>query len=133
MKKRKRIFTGLIVVCATCLLSAASCSQSSPTPIGLTAGRTTAIVIAVVGLISSVIGGLSLRAAPRLRSGNGWAGAIVGLGMGLIAMVLSVVHLGSAGDFGTGGGRAGAIVALVLSLIGTSLGVLALARSRLAD
>jgi hypothetical protein len=100
--------------------------------IGITNGRARAIVAAVVGLISLVIGGLALaRSAGRIGNGNGRAGAIVALVLGLIGMVLSVVHLGSStGGFGTGSGRAGAIVALVLGLIGMNLGGLALARSR---
>jgi hypothetical protein len=100
--------------------------------VDVTAGRARAMVAAVVGLISVVIGGLALaRSAGRLGTGSGRAGAIVALVMGLIGMVLSVVHLGtSTGGFGTGSGRAGAIVALVLGLIGVNLGGLALARSR---
>jgi Family of unknown function (DUF6223) len=100
--------------------------------IGITNGRARAIVAAVVGLISLVVGGLALaRSAGRIGTGDGRAGAIVALVLGLIGMVLSVVHLGSStGGFGTGSGRAGAIVALVLGLIGMNLGGLALARSR---
>ena len=100
--------------------------------IGITSGRARAIVAAVVGLISLVVGGLALARSRRSRStGNGQAWAIVALVLGLIGLVLSVVHLGSStGGFGTGGGRAGAIVALVLGLIGMNLGGLALARSR---
>ena len=100
--------------------------------IGITNGRAKAIVAAVVGLISLVVGGLALaRSSGRIGAGNGRAGAIVALVLGLIGMVLSVVHLGnSTGGFGTGSGRAGAIVALVLGLIGMNLGGLALARSR---
>jgi hypothetical protein len=98
----------------------------------LTAGRARALVAAVVGLISLIIGGLALaRSAGRIGSGNGRAAGIVALILGLIGMVLSVVHLGtSTGGFGTGGGRAGAIVALVLGLLGMNLGWLALSRSR---
>ena len=100
--------------------------------IGITNGRARALVAAVVGLISLVIGGLALaRSAGRIGAGNGRAGAIVALALGLIGMVLSVAHLGSStGGFGSGGGRAGAIVALVLGLIGMNLSGLALARSR---
>jgi hypothetical protein len=100
--------------------------------IGITTGRARAIVAAVVGLISVVVGGVALaRSAGRIGAGIGRAGAIVALVLGLIGIVLSVVHLGSStGGFGTGGGRAGAIVALVLGLIGMNLGGLALARSR---
>jgi hypothetical protein len=100
--------------------------------IGITNGRARAIVAAVVGLISLVVGGLALaRSAGRIGNGGGRAGAIVALVLGLLGIVLSVVHLGtSTGGFGTGGGRAGAIVALVLGLLGLNLGGLALARSR---
>lgn len=98
----------------------------------VTSGRARAMVAAVVGLISLIIGGLALaRSAGRIGTGNGRAWAIIAFVLGLIGMVLSVVHLGSStGGFGTGGGRAGAIVALVLGLIGMNLGGLALARSR---
>jgi hypothetical protein len=100
--------------------------------IGITNARARALVAAVVGLISLVVGGLALASsAGRIGAGNGRAGAIVALALGLIGMVLSVAHLGSStGGFGTGGGRAGAIVALVLGQIGVNLGGLALARSR---
>jgi len=133
MKKRNGISTRLVTVCAACLILAASCSQSSQTPVGFTPGRTTAVLIAVAGLISSVIGVMSLRAARRTGAGKGLTGALVALLLGLIVIVLSVVHLGNSGGFGTGGGRAGAIVALVLGLTGTTLGGLALARARRTD
>ncbi|HEU4478663.1 MAG TPA: DUF6223 family protein [Pyrinomonadaceae bacterium] len=142
MKKGKRILIGLIAICAACVISVASCSQSpqisnkptfhtayfgvavDPPPGAITSGRARSLVAAMVGLISVIIGGLTLAR-------NGRAGAIVALALGLIGMVLSVVHLGmSTGGFGTGSGRAGAIVALVLGLIGMNLGGLALARSR---
>jgi catechol 2,3-dioxygenase-like lactoylglutathione lyase family enzyme len=99
---------------------------------GITNGRARALVAAVVGLISLVVGGLALaRSAGRIGAGNGRAGAIVALALGLIGMILSVAHLGSStGGFGTGSGRAGAIVALALGLIGMNLGGMALARSR---
>ena len=107
-------------------------AEPTPVPIGITPGRARALVAAVVGLLSLVVGGLALaRSAGRIGTGSGRAGAIVALVLGLIGMVLSVVHLGSStGGFGTGSGRAGAIVALVLGLIGMNLGGLALARSR---
>src|SRR5262245_48910421 len=100
--------------------------------IGITKGRARALVAAVVGLISLVVGGLALaRSAGRIGAGAGRAGAIVALALGLIGMVLSVAHLArSTGGFGTGSGRAGAIVALVLGLIGMNLGGMALSRSR---
>ncbi len=139
MKKGKRILLGIIAICAACVISVASCSQSPQTsnkltfqathlsfavdPGAITSGRARSLVAAVVGLISVIIGLTLAR--------NGRAGAIGALALGLIGMVLSVVHLGmSTGGFGTGSGRAGAIVALVLGLIGMNLGGLALARSR---
>ncbi len=85
------------------------------------------MVVAVVGLISLVIGG---RALARSAGRNGRTLAIVAVVLGLIGMVLSVVHLSGSTGFGNGGGRAGAIVALVLAFAGTSLGGLALARAR---
>ena len=133
MKKRNGILTGLLAaVCAACLIPAAGCSQSLlENNVGFTAGRTSATVIAVTGLISLVIGALAFRAAGRIGTGKGRAGALAALVMGLIVMILSVVHLGrSTGGFGTGSGRAGAIVALVLGLISISFGGLALARLR---
>jgi Family of unknown function (DUF6223) len=158
MNKRNRMLTGLIATFAACVISTASYSQS-PQLIGdtranvdlyaahlgfnvdptagdigsrITTGRAKALVAAVVGLISLIIGGLALaRSAGRIGTGNARAGAIAALVVGLIGMVLSVVHLGtSTGGFGSGSGRAGAIVGLVLGLIGMNLGGLALARSR---
>ena len=92
--------------------------------VDVTSGRARAMVIAGVGLISLIIGGLALA-----RSG-GRTAAIVALVLGLIGVVLSAVHLAGSTGFGTGGGRAGAIVGLVLALIGTTLGGLVLARAR---
>lgn len=108
------ILTGL---CASCVQLGFA--------VDVTSGRARAMVIAGVGLISLIIGGLALA-----RAGSGRAAAIVALVLGLIGVILSVVHLGGSTGFGTGGGRAGAIVGLVLALIGTSLGGLAFARSR---
>lgn len=152
--KRNGILTGLIAACAVCVISITSYSQTSlrsnkptaaiessidiysaslgfdikPAAGEITSGRARALVGAVMGLISLVVGGVAVA-----RS-SGRALAIAALLLGLIGMILSVVHLGtSTGGFGTGGGRAGAIVGLVLSLIGTSLGGLALARSRRTD
>ena len=131
MKKRDGIFKGLIAVYAACVILASGCSQSLlENNIGFTAGRTRATVAAIVALISLIIGGLALRSATRIGSGNGRAGAIVSLLLGLIVIVLSVVHFGNfTGGFGSGSGRAGAIVALVLALISIILGGLALTLS----
>jgi hypothetical protein len=62
--------------------------------IDLTAGRARAIVAAVVGLISLVIGGQALaRSTGRIGTGNGRAGAIVALVLGLIGMNLGGLAL----------------------------------------
>jgi len=62
--------------------------------IGITNGRARAIVAAVVGLISLVVGGLALaRSAGRIGAGNGRAGAIVALALGLIGMNLGGLAL----------------------------------------
>ncbi len=108
------ILTGLCAICA-----------QPGFAVDVTSGRARAMVIAGVGLISLIIGGLALA-----RAGSGRGAAIVALVLGLIGVVLSAVHLASSTGFGTGGGRAGAIVGLVLALIGTTLGGLALARAR---
>ena len=62
--------------------------------IGITNGRARALVAAVVGLISLVVGGLALaRSAGRIGIGNGRAGAIVALVLGLIGMNLGGLAL----------------------------------------
>jgi hypothetical protein len=97
---------------------------------GITPGRAAAIVPAVIGLISVVIGWLALiRSAGRIGSGR--LKAIVALVAGLICVVISGLHLARAtGDIGTGSGQLGAIVAMVLGVIGMAFGGLALARTR---
>ena len=106
----------------------ASCVQLG-LAVDFTAGRTRAMMIAAIGLISLIIGGLALVRS-RGRTGSGRAAATAALVLGLIGMVLSVVHLASSTGFGTGGGRAGAIVGLALALVGMIFGGLALARAR---
>lgn len=97
---------------------------------GLTPGRAAAILPAVMGLISFVIGWLALACSAN-QIGSGRLKAIVALVVGLTGVILSGLHLTRAtGAIGTGSGRLGAIVALVLGLIGMVLGGLALARSR---
>lgn len=97
---------------------------------GITPGRAAALLPAVLGLISVIIGWLALaRSAGRI--GSGQLKAIAALVAGLIGIVLSGLHLARAtGGIGTGSGRLGAIVALALSMIGVILGGLALARNR---
>ncbi|MDR4887881.1 DUF6223 family protein [Fredinandcohnia sp. QZ13] len=102
---------------------------------GFTPMRLRAIVAAVVGLISVVIGGLSLaRSKGNFGTGNGKVGAIVAAVVGLFGIVLAGLHLAnSTGGFGTGNGRAGAIVAILVGLIGIVLAGLTLIRARRTD
>jgi uncharacterized YccA/Bax inhibitor family protein len=96
---------------------------------GITPGRAEAILPAVLGLISVIVGWLTLaRSARRIQQVR--MGAIVGLVMGLIDIILSGMHLVRTSSIGTGSGRLGAIVALVFGLIGIVLGAQALVRSR---
>ena len=108
--------------CATA--AAADDLQPTASVYAMSAGRLTAGVGALVGLIGVVIGGLALRSAGR-------SGAIVALVAGLIGMALGGLVVATAGGgIGTGNGLGGGIVALVVGLIGMALGGLALARSR---
>jgi hypothetical protein len=120
-----KTLTGLVATCATHFSFVVD-------PGTITSGRARALVGAVVGLISLIIGGFAFaRSTGRSGAGNRRAVAVLAVVLGVIGMILSVVHLEtSTGGFGTGSGRAGAIVALVLSLIGISLGGFTLARSR---
>lgn len=97
---------------------------------GITPGRAAALIPAVLGLSSVVIGWRALvRSAGR--TGPGQLRSIIALSAGLTGILLSVLHLSRAtGAIGTGSGRLGAIVAMVLGIIGVILGWLALARVR---
>jgi hypothetical protein len=121
------------ILCTLLLVPTIASAEVTNGNIGyLTPMRLRAIVAVVVGLISVVIGGLSLaRSAGRFGTGNGRAGAIVAAVVGLIGIVLAALHLAnSTGGFGTGNGRAGALFAIVLGLIGMVLAGMAQARSR---
>ncbi|MBB3128364.1 hypothetical protein FHS19_003018 [Paenibacillus rhizosphaerae] len=101
---------------------------------GFTTGRLWATLDAVLGLISAVIGGLSLARSVRRIGNGGRNGSIVAMVLGLIVLGYAVVHLTIfTGDFGTGAGRAGAIIAIVLGLTGMALAGLTFARSRRAS
>ncbi|WP_274362408.1 DUF6223 family protein [Paenibacillus thermotolerans] len=123
-----------LILCSLLLVPSITFAEATNGNVGyeLTPGRFKTIVAAAVGLISVVIGGISLaRSARRLGTGNGRAAAIVAAVAGLICIVLAGLHLANTtGGFGTGNGRAGAIVAIVIGLIGIALAGLTLARSR---
>jgi Family of unknown function (DUF6223) len=95
MKKRNGIHMGLIVACAAVDFYTTRLGFTvDPTAGAITNGRARALVAAVVGLISLVIGGLALaRSAGRIGSGGGRAGAIVALALGLIGMNLGGLAL----------------------------------------
>ena len=89
-------------------------------------GRIVPSVLAVLGLVSVVVGARALR-----RSGRG--AAAVALSLGSISAVVGGLHAANAaGGLGTGNGLAGAVLAVVLGLSGLVLGALSLARSRRA-
>jgi hypothetical protein len=89
-------------------------------------GRTVPSVLAVLGLVSVVVGARAL-----FRSGRG--AEAVALSLGSISAILGGLHAANAaGGLGTGNGLAGAVLAVVLGLSGVVLGALGLARSRRA-
>lgn len=97
---------------------------------GITPGRAAALIPAVIGLISVIVGGLAFARSAK-RNGSGRLMAKAALVLGLACIVLSILHLVRAtGGIGTGSGRLGAIVALMFGLIGVLLGGLALVRIR---
>jgi hypothetical protein len=101
---------------------------------GFTSGRLFSTIDAAVGLISAVIGGMSLKRSIRRIGNNGQNGAMIAGVVGLIVIAYAVIHLSIfTGNFGTGGGRAGAIIAIVMGLISMILAGITLARSRHAN
>lgn len=94
----------------------------------MTSGRAQALLALAIGLLSVVVGGLSLARARAAEKGR--AGPAFALSAGALGAVLATLHLVSSGPIGSGGGRLGAIVALSLALIGIALGGLALRARR---
>ncbi|NOU87030.1 hypothetical protein GC102_14750 [Paenibacillus sp. LMG 31460] len=132
----KMKLVSFVILCAFLLVPTIASAEVTNGNVGygLTPGRLWATMDAVVGLISAVIGGLSLaRSAGRFGTGSGRRGAIVAAVVGLIVIVYAGVHLANyPGGLGTGDGRAGAIMAIVLGMTGMILAGLTLARSRRA-
>lgn len=127
--------TSFIILCACLLVPTIAYAEVTNSNIGygLTPGRLWATMDAVVGLVSVVIGGLSLARSVRRIGNGGLNGAFVAMVLGLIVLTYAGVHLTIfTGDFGTGAGRAGAIIAIVMGLTGMVLAGLTLARSRRA-
>jgi hypothetical protein len=122
------LFAGLVHA----VLVAAHLSEPAATTVyGLTPRRLWATVVAMLGLVGVVIGGLALYRAARHIGNHGRRGAIVALVAGLIALVNGGLNLSIAtGGPGTGNGVVGGAAAFVLGLIALALGGLALARCR---
>jgi hypothetical protein len=94
----------------------------------LGSGRLVPSLVAVLGLISVVIGRLALTRSGRTGSGKPLAGTVAAVA-GLISALVGGLHAANAaGGLGTGNGLAGAVVALVSGLAGMAIGALALAR-----
>ena len=96
---------------------------------GFTSGRAATILPAVLGLISAIVGWLTLSRSGG-RSAYGRLVAIAALVLALIDIILSTMHLVRTTSIGTGSGRLGAIVALVFGMVGLALSTLALVRFR---
>jgi hypothetical protein len=96
---------------------------------GFTPGRVAALLPALLGVASIIIGRRAL--ARSRRTGSTQLGSMAALLLGLAAVVIAGLHLGRAnGAIGTGSGKLGAIIALVLGTIGVVLAGLALRRLR---
>jgi Family of unknown function (DUF6223) len=122
------LFAGLVhAVLVTAHLS----EPGATTMYGLTPRRLWATVVAMLGLVGVVIGGLARYRADRHIGNHGRRGAIVALVAGLIALVNGGLNLAIAnGGPGTGNGVVGGAAAFVLGLIALALGGLTLARYR---
>lgn len=125
------LFGGLVY---TVLVAAHVSEPSAMTIHGLTPRRLWATIVAILGLLGVVIGGLALgRPASRFSVASRRLGAIVALVAGLIAAINGGLNLAVAsGGPGTGNGVVGGAAAVVLGLIALALGGLALARHQRA-
>lgn len=123
------LFVGLV---HTVLVAAHVSEPAATTVYGLTPRRLWATTVAVLALVSVVIGGLAL-VRPAGRFGSASVGPIVALVVGLVAAVNGGLNVVVAdGGPGTGNGVVGGAAALVLGLIGIVVAGLALARRRTA-
>lgn len=123
-----------VILCTLLLVPTIAFAANNNVVYGFTSGRLYSTIDAVVGLISVVIGGFSLRRSTRRVGKGGRNGAIVAGLVGLIVIIYAGVHLTIfTSDFGTGGGRAGAIIAIVMGIISMVLAGITLTRSRRTD
>ena len=127
----KMKLVSFVILCVLLLVPTIAFAANDNVVYGFTSGRLYSTIDAVIGLISVVIGGLSLRRSTRRIGNSGRNGAIVAGVVGLIVIAYAGVHLTIfTGDFGTGGGRAGAIIAIVMGMTSMVLAGITLARSR---
>ena len=123
------LFVGLVHT----VLVAGHVSESAATTVyGLTPRRLWATTVAVLALVSVVIGGLAL-VRPAGRFGSGSFGPVVALVVGLIAAVNGGLNVVVAnGGPGSGNGVVGGAAAFVMGLIGIAIAGVAVARRRTA-
>jgi hypothetical protein len=117
--------------------SAAAQEPAQPTTVNtytVTPKRMVASMASLLGLSSTVIGGLALaRSTGRIGNGSGRRGALLALVLGSIGLVVGGLVVATAnGGLGTGNGLAGGIVAMMVGFVGIVLGGLARAGSRRA-
>jgi hypothetical protein len=108
---------------------AAAHASAEPDAVGvytLSAGRITALIGLLLGLVGAISGGLAVA-----RPGNRRRRAIVALVLAPIGLAIGGFVVATAGGgLGTGHGLGGAVIAMVVGLIGIALGGWGLARSR---
>jgi hypothetical protein len=112
------------------LLAAHAAEPAAATIHGVTLRRLWATAAVAVGLVGTVVGGVSLAG---IRRGT-WSprrGQLVALGAGLVAAANGLVNLAVAtGGPGTGNGVVGGAAALVLGVVALCLAAPALLRQR---
>jgi hypothetical protein len=141
MKRTLAVLLSAVVVVAAFaglvygVLAVAQLAEPAATTVyGLTPRRLWATMVAVLGLLGVVIGGLALaRPDSRLGAVSARRGAILALVVGSVAAVNGGLNVVVAnGGPGTGNGVVGGAAAVVLGLVAVVTGWLALARSRRA-
>jgi hypothetical protein len=120
------------LVLAGCEAAHASAEPAAPGVYFMSLGRSAALVAALLGLTSVVIGGRALaRSAGRIPPRDRRRRASLALAAGLLGIALGGLVVATApGGIGTGNGLGGGIVAMGVGLIGMLVGGLALARAR---
>jgi len=127
----KMKLVSFVIFCSFLLVPTIAFAANGNYVYGFTPGRSWATIDMVVGLITAVMAGLSLRRSTRGIGNGGRNGAIVAMVVGLIVIAYAFVHVTIfPGGPGTGDGRVGAIVAIVMGLTSMVLAGITLIRSR---